>query len=87
MCLISLILGFTYLTPFKSSIMTQLLSIGPWQILLIVLGIIPTLIAIIDIVKHQFKGNYKIIWLLVVIFTGLFGALMYFLLGKDSKIT
>lgn len=66
--------------------MTQILGIGAWQFVLIALGLLPSLIAIIDIVKHQFKGNHKIIWLLVVIFTGFFGALMYFLIGRDYKI-
>ncbi len=66
--------------------MTQILGIGAWQLVLIALGLLPSLIAIIDIVKHQFKGNHKIIWLLVVIFIGFFGALMYFLIGRDYKI-
>jgi hypothetical protein len=64
--------------------------IGPWQIILIlvlvVIGILPTAIALIDILKSEFKGNEKIIWVLVVLFTNFFGAILYFLIGRNQKI-
>ncbi len=64
--------------------------IGPWQIILIlvlvVIGILPTAIALIDILKSEFKGNEKIIWVLVVLFTNFFGAILYFLIGRSQKI-
>ncbi len=43
-------------------------------------------IALIDILKSNFKGNDKIMWVLVVLLLPLLGALLYFLIGKNQKI-
>ena len=70
--------------------MTYFLIIGPWQIILILvavfLGFLLTIIALIDVLKSQFNGNDKIVWLLVVLFTNFFGAILYFLIGRNQKI-
>jgi hypothetical protein len=70
--------------------MTYILLIGPWQIILILvavfIGIISTIIALIDILKSEFTGNNKIVWLLVVLFTNFFGTILYFLVGRKQKI-
>ena len=69
--------------------MTYLGMIRPWQILLILiilLGIIPTIVALVDILKSEFKGNNKIVWVLVVLFASFFGAVLYFLIGREQKI-
>lgn len=65
------------------------LMIGSWQIILIliaVLGIIPTIIALIDILKNKFEENNKIIWVLVVLFFNFIGAILYFTIGRKQKI-
>jgi len=70
--------------------MTYLGIIGPAQMILILLaslGIIATIIALIDILKNKFNGNDKIVWILVVLFTGLLGAIFYFALGRKQKLT
>ncbi|MFI1745948.1 PLD nuclease N-terminal domain-containing protein [Thalassobellus sediminis] len=59
--------------------------IGIWQIMLILFGILPTIIALVDILKNEFTGNNKIVWLLVVLFTNFFGAILYFLIGRKQK--
>jgi len=70
--------------------MIPLGMIGPWQAILIlvfvVIGVLPTVIALIDILKSEFKGNEKIIWVLVVLFTNFFGAILYFIIGRSQKI-
>jgi len=68
--------------------MEYLGMIGPFQLILIyiVVGILPTIIALIDILKSNFKGNDKIIWLLVVIFLNIFGAFLYFFIGRRQKL-
>jgi hypothetical protein len=70
--------------------MTYFLLIGPWQIILILvavfIGFISTIIALIDILKSEFTGNNKIVWLIVVLFTNFFGTILYFLIGKEQKI-
>ncbi len=69
--------------------MNYLGMIGPWQIIIIsfaFLGIIPTIIALIDILKNKFDGNDKIVWVLVVLFFNLIGAILYFVIGRKHKI-
>ena len=69
--------------------MIYLATIGVWQvilILLVILGILPTFLALIDILKSEFKGNNKVVWLLVVLFTNFFGAILYFIIGRSQKI-
>lgn len=48
--------------------------------------IIPILIALIDILKSEFEGNDKIVWLLVVIFLNFLGALLYYFIGRKQKL-
>jgi len=70
--------------------MAYFLTIGPWQIILILvavfIGFLPTIIALIDILKSEFTGNNKIVWLLMVLFTNIFGAVLYFLIGREQKL-
>ena len=69
--------------------MTYLGMVGPWQWIIILLafsGIIFTIIALIDILKSEFSGNNKIVWTLVVLFLNLFGALLYFAIGRNQKV-
>ncbi len=69
--------------------MNYLGMMGPWQIIIIsfvFLGIIPTIIALIDILKNEFEENNKIIWVLVVLFFNLIGAILYFTIGRKQKI-
>ena len=71
--------------------MNYFLMIGAWQLILILviifLGILPTIIALVDILRSEFKGNNKVVWVLVVLFTNFFGAILYFLIGREQKIT
>jgi membrane protein YqaA with SNARE-associated domain len=69
--------------------MNYFLMIGPWQIILITvfLGIIPTIVALIDIVRNEFSGNNKIVWLLVVLLGNFLGALLYFIIGRKQKLS
>lgn len=65
--------------------------IGPWQIILIVVfgvfGLILPLIALIDILRSDFKNNNdKIIWVLVVLFFNILGSLLYFIIGRKQRV-
>lgn len=69
--------------------MTYLGMVGTWQLFIIILafsGIIFTIMALVDILKSEFKGDNKIVWVLVVLFLNLFGALLYFAIGKKQKV-
>jgi 4-amino-4-deoxy-L-arabinose transferase-like glycosyltransferase len=52
---------------------------------LLLLGI-PWIIAFIDILRSDFEGNNKLIWLLVVIFVPFIGLIAYFFIGRKQKI-
>lgn len=64
--------------------------LGVSQILLLLL--IPivillfVLIALIDVLKHNFNGNDKIVWVLVIILLPILGTILYFLIGANQKI-
>jgi len=71
--------------------MIELGMIGPFQMMLILgvvllIGFIPTIIALIDILKSKFEGNNKIVWILVVLFLNLIGAILYFAIGRNQRI-
>lgn len=51
-----------------------------------VLPIITTLWALIDVLKNEFTGSNKLIWLLVTIFLHPFGALIYYFVGRNQKV-
>lgn len=41
---------------------------------------------LIDILKHEFTGYNKIIWILVLIFFPILGALLYLIIGRAQRI-
>lgn len=61
---------------------------GATLFMLLVCGIpfLIELICLIDILRSEFTGNNKIIWLLVVLFLPIVGAILYFFIGTDQKV-
>ncbi|HEY6625776.1 MAG TPA: PLD nuclease N-terminal domain-containing protein [Ignavibacteriaceae bacterium] len=53
---------------------------------LFLLGFIPFILAFIDILKNDFEGSNKLIWLLAVIFVPLIGSIVYFIIGKKQRL-
>ena len=60
---------------------------GGAEWLIILMFALPWIIAIIDIATHEFRGNNKLIWLLIVIFGHFIGAIIYFIFGQRQKIS
>lgn len=58
---------------------------GPEFILLFIIFMPLILIiwALVDVLKSEFTGNNKIVWVLVVIFLPLLGPLLYFGIGRE----
>jgi hypothetical protein len=44
------------------------------------------LVALIDILRNEFTGSNKLIWLLVVTFFPLIGPILYYFIGTRQKI-
>ena len=61
----------------------------PELIILFVLFLffLPFILAFIDILRSEFGGNNKIVWLLAVIFVPFIGAVTYFIFGRKQKIS
>jgi len=55
-------------------------------IFFVLFGSIPCILALIDILRSEFNGNNKLVWLLVVTVFPLFGALLYLVLGRKQKV-
>jgi len=65
-------------------------TFGPFQILIFLTVIFITavlpILALIDILRSDFVGNNKIMWVLIVLFMNIIGSILYFLIGKNQKI-
>lgn len=42
--------------------------------------------ALIDILKSEFTGPNKVVWLLMVMMVPLIGAILYYFIGREQKI-
>lgn len=70
---------------------TVFLAIGPWQIL-VILAITLTLlilpfIALIDVLRKEFNGYDKLIWVITILCFNFVGSILYFLIGRRSAVT
>jgi hypothetical protein len=64
------------------------MGIGPAELLVImVLGSIPGVFAVIDILRSEFTGNNKLVWLLAVAIFPLLGSIAYFVFGRRQKLS
>jgi fatty-acid desaturase len=45
-----------------------------------------TIVALVDILGNQFEGNDKLVWVLVVLFLGIIGVILYFAMGQKQKL-
>ena len=62
---------------------------GPeWIIILLVLFgvILLPLFALISVLKNNFEGNNKLVWVLVILFLPFLGSLLYFIIGRNQRI-
>jgi len=70
--------------------MTLLGIIGSQEMILILfvalfLFLLP-LFALVDIVRSKFEGNMQLVWVIIVIFFNILGALLYFIIGRNQKL-
>ncbi|AUC83411.1 hypothetical protein CW733_15230 [Lacinutrix sp. Bg11-31] len=50
------------------------------------LSIVLFVLAIISAVLNNFKNNDKIIWVLVILLVPFFGPILYFIIGRKTRI-
>lgn len=54
--------------------------------IIIIILVLPVLICLIDVLKSNFKGNDKIMWVFILIFLNIIGALLYKFIGEKQKL-
>jgi hypothetical protein len=59
-------------------------AVSPFAFAMVLLA--PWIWALMDILKHEFRGSNKVIWLAVVRLVPVFGFLLYVLVGRSRKI-
>ena len=64
-------------------------NLGTSELILIFFVLLPTIlwiVALVDILRSEFQGYNKLIWVVVVIFLPIVGSILYFIIGKSQKI-
>lgn len=56
------------------------------ELLMLLLVILPWIVAFIDVLRNEFTGYNKVVWLIAVIFVPFFGPLAYLLIGRNQRI-
>jgi Phospholipase_D-nuclease N-terminal len=64
------------------------MGLGIFEIIILafLIGFIPFIFAFIDILKNEFTGSNKLIWLLAVLFAPVIGSLAYFVIGRKQRV-
>ena len=60
--------------------------VSSFLMIFIVFTFILYIYILIDILKHEFTGYNKIIWILVLIFFPILGAILYLVFGRSQRI-
>ncbi|MBC34465.1 MAG: hypothetical protein CL663_00260 [Bacteroidetes bacterium] len=66
--------------------MTLLGMVGPWQLIIIMAFLLLPLFALISVLKNEFNGNDKLIWVLIILFIPFLGSILYFTIGRNKRI-
>ena len=72
--------------------MYTFIGLGGQELLLIlsalgVLILLP-LIALVDVIRSDFRGlNDKVVWVIVILFLNIIGALLYLFIGRKQRIS
>jgi hypothetical protein len=45
------------------------------------------LMALISVLMNEFRGNEKIMWVIIIIFLPFLGSVLYFLVGRNKRIS
>ncbi|MEK6698482.1 MAG: PLD nuclease N-terminal domain-containing protein [Nitrospirota bacterium] len=65
------------------------MGIGIFELLILLVllsGFVLWLIALVDILRNEFTGYNKIVWLLAVVFVPLIGAIVYLFIGRKQRV-
>ena len=57
------------------------------QLIVVILAVALWIFGLMDILKHEFTGANKIIWLVLVFFIPILGGILYFTIGRKQRIS
>lgn len=60
--------------------------LGGFGWILILFFVLLPVFALISIIRNEFEGNNKLLWVIVVIFIPYLGSILYFLIGRNKKL-
>jgi hypothetical protein len=69
--------------------MNLVFNLGYQELLLLSIILVPIILpvfALIDILRSEFKGNDKLIWILIVLFLPVMGSILYYFIGRFKKV-
>ena len=62
-------------------------GIGVMELIILFVLFLPVwLIALVDVLRSEFTGSNKIVWLIVVILLPFVGPIAYFFIGRKQKV-
>ncbi len=62
------------------------LLVSSFLMIFVVFTFVLYIYILIDIIKHEFTGYNKIIWILVLFFFPILGAVLYLIFGRSQRI-
>lgn len=67
--------------------MIAFIGLGGTELLLVLLSVVFPIVALIDILRSDFRqSNDKLIWVLVVLFLNILGAILYAVIGRNQRV-
>ncbi|GAB4038794.1 PLDc N-terminal domain-containing protein [Spirosoma gilvum] len=72
--------------------MYTIIGLGGIELMFILLVggflLILPIMALVDVVRSEFRGpNDKLVWVIIVVFLNIIGALLYFFIGRNQRIS
>lgn len=72
--------------------MYTIIGIGGAELIFIFLVggfvLILPIMALVDVVRSEFRGtNDKLIWVIIIVFFNIIGALLYYIIGRNQRIS
>jgi len=70
--------------------MALLSFVGSYELVIILFSllfiVVLPILALVSVLRSQFEGNDKIIWILLIVFLPCLGSMLYFVLGKKKRV-
>ena len=68
--------------------MYAFMGLGGQELLFLVFILGLPVFALVDVVRSEFRGpNDKLIWVIIIVFFNIVGALLYFIIGRNQRIS